>query len=209
MNGLHPVENLADIHRQQHEGEGIDISWENYLDRYFLGNDTDPNDIAWDWQFCTEFGFFQTCPKNSNCPFARGYHPMSEEMEICKLLFDISLKETQQSVNDVLNWFGGWNISGSRILFVNGDADPWSQQAVTPDHGTKSTLLQPTIMVKGASHHTWTHPVKKTDTMEVHAAREVIHRTVSAWLRMEEEENDFSQVQLNSVTPPLQKVMKI
>ena len=153
----------------------------------FLGNNTDPNDIAWTWQVCTEFGFFQTCEQNSDCPFARDFHPLSQDVELCKLLFDISYEDVKQNVQEILNWFGGWNIKGTRILFVNGDVDPWSQQAVTPDHGTQSTPWQPSILVKGASHHVWTHSQKESDTKEVNQAREIIHRTVTSWLRIKEE----------------------
>ena len=187
LDGRSPIENLAYVHEKQHGAREIDISWESYV-AYFLSNTTDPNDIAWTWQTCTEFGFYQTCEPHSNCPFARGYHPLSEDMELCKLLFGITPGEVEQNVQDILDWFGGWKIQGTRIMFVNGDMDPWAQQAVTPDHVT-STKWQPTIWVRGASHHFWTHPVEETDDIEVVKAREMIYHTVSTWLMMGDDSN--------------------
>jgi len=185
MNGRSPVENFADIHGKQHGTDEIDISWESYVS-YFLSNTTDPNDIAWIWQTCSEFGFYQTCETRSNCPFAKGYHPLSQDMELCRVLFGITPEEVEQNVQETLDWYGGWKIKGTRILFVNGDVDPWAQQAVTPNHAS-STAWQPTIWVIGASHHWWTHQVKETDSVEVVKAREVIYETISGWLLIEED----------------------
>lgn len=93
--------------------------------------------------------------------------------------------------------YGGWDLSPSseamessnassgphllssngdeqRIMFVNGDVDPWSELAVSD--GTR---------VPGSSHHFWTHKIKHSDGDAIAAARQEIYDTISSWLGVE------------------------
>ena len=50
--------------------------------------------------------------------------------------------------------YGGSNIQGSRIIFTNGKIDPWRALGVIDSPNSQ----EPTLMVRAASHHFWTHP---------------------------------------------------
>ncbi len=68
--------------------------------------------------------------------------------------------------------------NASRILYVNGDVDPWSGLSIL---NAPSPRL-PALMVGGASHHAWTHPTLPTDQPSVVAARAAIHAQLREWL---------------------------
>ena len=80
---------------------------------------------------CHEFGFYQTCDEDSDCPYAKGFHPIDQDLEMCKRVFGVEAAKVKQNVADTLARYGGWNFNGTRILSVNGSVDPWSTLAVT------------------------------------------------------------------------------
>ena len=61
---------------------------------------------------------------------------------------------------------------------MNGEVDPWHASGVlhTSNDG------QRTLMVSGASHHAWTHPVEPTDQQSVVFARRLIESVVKGWI---------------------------
>eukprot|EP00495_Collosphaeridae_sp_1-RS-2012_P007174 TRINITY_DN6909_c0_g1_i1.p1 TRINITY_DN6909_c0_g1~~TRINITY_DN6909_c0_g1_i1.p1 ORF type:complete len:74 (+),score=1.66 TRINITY_DN6909_c0_g1_i1:253-474(+) len=69
---------------------------------------------------------------------------------------------------------GGLTPNITRILWVNGEIDPWASQAVIQT----DIPGQDTLWVIGASHHAWTHASLDTDLESVVAVR-VISRTPS------------------------------
>lgn len=138
---------------------------------------------SWLWQTCSEFGFYQTCEEGSLCPFARGFHTLEMDFEICERAFGISREAVVANVQQSLQHYGGWNMDAWRIVSVNGDVDPWSMLALTNDRDGL-----PTHRVRGASHHFWTHAVKDTDSQAVKDARDIIYLKVIQWL---EEDTDL------------------
>ena len=68
--------------------------------------------------------------------------------------------------------------AATRILYPNGDVDPWHGLSVLKP----PTPELPVLMVAGASHHAWTHPSRSTDQPSVVAARATIRKQVAAWL---------------------------
>lgn len=157
-------------------------------------------------QTCTEFGFYQTCPKNSGCPYTQGLHGLDTDLQICQEAFGIKPESVTAQVGDQVTpsnnfmtlhdksvheiellvclssqvaysnaYYGSDKPGATRILFPNGDVDPWSAMGV--QHAP--TKAAPTLMVSGASHHFWTHPSLPTDQAEVVEARQVIWYQVS------------------------------
>lgn len=74
-----------------------------------------------------------------------------------------------------------------RIVFANGDVDPWSELAVSrlPADGGADEVV---ISVKGASHHFWTHEEKDSDDPAIVDARHEIYEIVAGYLGID----DFS-----------------
>ncbi len=155
-----------------------DISWEGMISFLSSPDAKVGGTRSWLWQTCTEVGFYQTCKVNSTCPFARGYHTLDADLEICSRAFGIDEEFVKENVQDTLNYYGGWNISSSRILSVNGDVDPWSAMSLS-NSGRKSKDLPSTWSIN-ASHHFWTHKVKQTDGEGIMDTRELIYNWVSS-----------------------------
>jgi serine protease 16 len=196
------MEILADINKIQLGDECNNVDWTMYIDYYSSPTPENLNDRSWLYQTCNEFGFYQTCQDDTKCPYSRGYHLVDRDLEFCQKVFGIDPDDVAKSVQSTLDFYGGWGLTPSadatggantpnsgphllgnedqhRLLFVNGDVDPWTELAVTRLHGATNQL---TVKVSGASHHFWTHEVLDTDGDEIAAARQQIYDTVSSWL---------------------------
>lgn len=212
--GLTPYETLSWIVQQdQKDSPHQDctvLDWQGTLDS--MANPQQQENghdgfRSWIWQTCTEFGFYQTCELYSNCPYGRGWHNVSQDLEMCEYAFDVHPVRVMQAVRETLAYYGGRDLKATRVLSVNGNVDPWSELAlVVPDRRgrsdkttingntiNKSVVVpespdqqddpdRPTWMVPGASHHFWTHRLKETDSPEVVQARQVIYKTALGWL---------------------------
>lgn len=136
----------------------------------------------WGYQTCTEFGFYQTCEVGSGCFFTQGLDTLASSDSFCEQ-WGISPSDIQRAIDDTNSFYGGGRPdlpphNASRILYVNGDVDPWHGLSILK---APSAEL-PTLMVSGASHHAWTHPSASTDQPTVVAARLAIRKQLSAWL---------------------------
>lgn len=118
---------LADLASQQLGGECLTVDWQGTLD--YL---KDPEKAkrgglrSWEWQTCTEFGFYQTCEEDSGCPYGKGYHTLQQDFQVCDVAFGISEEEVRESIEQTKEYYGANKLleGGSRILSVNGNVDP-------------------------------------------------------------------------------------
>jgi len=135
---------------------------------------------VWFYQTCTEFGFFQTCDPNTNCIFTSDpwLNDLQSYYDLCEVAFDVTSNQTDKRINWSNQYYGADHIASSRILFVNGEIDPWHAlsvlQPLSPD--------EPALWVEGASHHFWTHIPLPTDLPPINQARQLIAQQVDAWL---------------------------
>ena len=132
-------------HAQRSNDDCLKPSWEDMLHYLSSPMSRYQGTRSWIWQTCTEFGFYQTCEVDSNCPYGKGFHTIDQDLEICEKAFGIDKNLVPSNVLASLEFYGGWNLKSSRILFVNGDVDPWSMLGVTRAHGSAEL---PTISVK-------------------------------------------------------------
>lgn len=144
-----------------------------------LDDDKSPNELDyWGYQTCTEFGFYQTCEIGSKCFYTQGLDLLADQMAFCTSEFGISQDAVQPAIAATNKWYGADHPNATRIIYPNGDVDPW--------HGLSKLTASPglpVLMVAGASHHAWTHPSAPTDQATVIAARETLRKQVSAWLK--------------------------
>ncbi|EJK51289.1 hypothetical protein THAOC_29548 [Thalassiosira oceanica] len=209
------MEVLSEVRRMQSDDEAggwmerqcQNVGWDDFVSYYSTPTRWNANDRSWQYQTCNEFGFYQTCEVDSSCPYAKGYHGIDMDLELCQRLFGIDPDEVRRRVDGTLTYYGGRSLMPSvgpsdgaaspnlvedgdgrrRLLFVTGDVDPWSELAMSTgdsDH--------PVISVEGASHHYWTHEVKDTDGPNIAGARRRIHETVSGWLGVTSREGNAS-----------------
>ena len=115
-----------------------------------------------------------TCPVGSRCPYVQGLHKLSSDYEMCERAFGINSSVVDSNIKFANEMYGGSKIQGSRILYPNGQIDPWKSLGVlTPPNGES-----PVMMVTAASHHFWTHASEPTDSEFVVRAREDIWNQV-------------------------------
>lgn len=136
----------------------------------------------WGWQTCTEFGFYQTCESGTKCFFTQGLSTLDYAMSFCTSLFGISSDKVFENVKYTNLYYGADEPSGSRVLYPNGEVDPWHALSVLTAPANEDI---PVMMVKGASHHFWTHPSKPSDQKAVVSARTAIKEQVTTWLKQD------------------------
>jgi hypothetical protein len=156
-------------------------------------------DRVWTWQTCTEYGFYQTCEPGSGCPFAQDVvgpaaNSLQSYLDQCDAAFGTAAgtfaeADVAASVAFSNLWSGGWNPASSRVLYVNGEIDPWHSQSVLPGNREFGKVLPvgpagsglAALMVEGSSHHYWTHATG-VQSPPIVQARELIFAQVKAWL---------------------------
>eukprot|EP00613_Pedinella_sp_CCMP2098_P034599 CAMPEP_0171724882 /NCGR_PEP_ID=MMETSP0991-20121206/24643_1 /TAXON_ID=483369 /ORGANISM="non described non described, Strain CCMP2098" /LENGTH=504 /DNA_ID=CAMNT_0012317875 /DNA_START=26 /DNA_END=1540 /DNA_ORIENTATION=+ len=139
---------------------------------------------SWPYQTCTEFGFYQTCEIGSRCPFVQGYHNVSSSVAMCARMFGLDAAFVEEQIEFTNAFYGGDAPSASRILFPNGNVDPWHGLGVL----AAPSSSEPVMMVDGASHHAWTHPA--SDPMliaqpQLADAKAAIQQQILDWLSEE------------------------
>ncbi|XP_064143460.1 putative serine protease K12H4.7 [Loxodonta africana] len=129
------------------------------------------------YQSCTEFGFFQTTD-SKNQPFTG--LPLRYFLQQCSDFFGPKFN------NDSLNtgimstnaYYGGFNVTGSKIIFPNGSFDPWHVLGITKDINKDL----PAVFIKGAGHCADMFK-QDIDSPELLEAREKIFQILQQWLK--------------------------
>lgn len=145
-----PMERLANLAKSQLQGQTCrDIDWNSYVQFMKSPILSKPNGMrSWTYMTCTEFGYYQTCKEQSDCPFGRGMKQVEQDLELCEVAFGIPKDQVPKNIDQTNDFYGGWDLKGvNRIFFVNGDADPWSTLSVTSEHGNQDLG---NIMTQGA-----------------------------------------------------------
>jgi thymus-specific serine protease len=173
-----PLERLAAFSSEQRGGGCMTVSFDSEL--AFYANEKNP-DRSWLYQTCTEWGFYQTCEVGSECPYTQGLHTLDIDFEFCAAAFGLNADTVTTLVGSTNGRYGGaGNIQSTRIMFPNGEIDPWRAGGVS--QSPEGSSEEPILLVKGASHHFWTHPSLPTDSEYVNEARQAIWNQVNAWL---------------------------
>jgi len=111
-----------------------------------------PDYRLWYWQSCTEQGKAQTSlVPGTSSPFSSLGQTAQEFYEQCGEVFGeekVGWEGAQRFMGFSLAHFGGLNISATRVVFVNGGADPYSAGGIR----WSSDPLQPAVFIPGASH---------------------------------------------------------
>jgi len=134
----------------------------------------------WNYQTCHEFGFYQTCEIGSNCFFVQGLYLVEDGVVGAGCPeYGLGVDGVRANIARTKAFYGGTSPNSTRVLWPNGEVDPWSALGVLTSNHDKQQLA---IMVEGASHHAWTHPSKASDQPAVKNVRNWIREHVSLWL---------------------------
>uniref|UniRef100_A0A8D0BRG3 Thymus-specific serine protease n=1 Tax=Salvator merianae TaxID=96440 RepID=A0A8D0BRG3_SALMN len=132
----------------------------------------------WIFQTCTEFGYYQTC-EDSECPFSQLIN-LTSSLEICKEVFGISPPSIQDAVSFTNDYYGADHPKASRVLFVNGDIDPWHVLSVLKNQSSSELA----ILIHGTAHCANMNPSMPGDPASLVQAREQISSQVADWLKL-------------------------
>jgi hypothetical protein len=88
---------------------------------------TDPASIAWTWQYCTEWGYFQSSNEGPHQLISR-HNSLTHQRDICHRQFPSAQPPLFPAWprTDLTNRvFGGWDIRPSNTFWTGGEFDPW------------------------------------------------------------------------------------
>ncbi|XP_078236223.1 thymus-specific serine protease isoform X1 [Pogona vitticeps] len=132
----------------------------------------------WYFQTCTEFGYYQTC-EDPTCPFSHLLN-LTFSLDICQQVFNISSRNTQDAVSFTNDYYGADHPKASRVLFVNGDIDPWHALSIVKNQSRSELAL----LINGTAHCADMISPKPTDPQPLIQAREKITSQVGEWLNL-------------------------
>ncbi|XP_053123064.1 thymus-specific serine protease [Hemicordylus capensis] len=131
----------------------------------------------WYFQTCTEFGYYQTCEEPA-CPFSR-LMTLKPQLDLCWQVFNISPDSVQEAVSFTNEYYGADHPKASRVLFVNGDIDPWHALSVLKNQ----SLSEVAILINGTAHCANMSPSQPFDPLPLVEARQRITSQVGIWLK--------------------------
>uniref|UniRef100_A0A8C4R2Z6 Thymus-specific serine protease n=1 Tax=Eptatretus burgeri TaxID=7764 RepID=A0A8C4R2Z6_EPTBU len=137
----------------------------------FLYNNHNSDLRAWLYQKCSQLGFCTTL----DCPFSK-LLTLDVNMRPCEV-FGLNKEQLKAGIKEINMEFGGKNPSASRIIFVNGDVDPWHVLSVT--HEISPWL--PSIMIPASAHGVDLNPSNRNDPRVLTLARRVVATRGARW----------------------------
>eukprot|EP01090_Pellita_catalonica_P004360 TRINITY_DN1418_c0_g1_i1.p1 TRINITY_DN1418_c0_g1~~TRINITY_DN1418_c0_g1_i1.p1 ORF type:complete len:467 (-),score=85.52 TRINITY_DN1418_c0_g1_i1:146-1513(-) len=100
-----------------------------------LNTTTFSDDRTWFWQKCTEFGWFTPTTPGSSVFFDN--LRLEHQVEWCEKIFGI--KGMTPDTTGTNEYYGGYDLIGTDILFTNGLFDPWHNLSIYKDiNGVKA-----------------------------------------------------------------------
>uniref|UniRef100_UPI00358EA12B thymus-specific serine protease-like n=1 Tax=Myxine glutinosa TaxID=7769 RepID=UPI00358EA12B len=175
------LQDVANQYLERMELPCLDIDFVHFLK--FLSNTTSVKMIGigerqWYFQTCTEFGYYQTCNVSLGCPFSK-LMSLDDSLVACSKVFGVETSEITFSVAFTNEFYGAAHPRGSRILFVNGDIDPWHALSILRNE----TISETAIYIRGTAHCANMLPPSDSDPRTLRLARQKIEAQVGAWLK--------------------------
>ncbi|PKY04489.1 serine peptidase, family S28 [Aspergillus campestris IBT 28561] len=94
---------------------------------------TDADTISWSWQYCTEWGFYQSNNAGEHALLSR-FQTLQYQQEICNRQFPDAVAAgvlpATPEADRVNSEFGGWTVRPSNTMFSVGEFDPWRTLSV-------------------------------------------------------------------------------
>ncbi|XP_016865652.1 thymus-specific serine protease isoform X3 [Homo sapiens] len=138
-------------------------------------------DRQWLYQTCTEFGFYVTC-ENPRCPFSQ-LPALPSQLDLCEQVFGLSALSVAQAVAQTNSYYGGQTPGANKVLFVNGDTDPWHVLSVTQALGSSES----TLLIRTGSHCLDMAPERPSDSPSLRLGRQNIFQQLQTWLKLAKE----------------------
>ena len=82
-------------------------------------------------------------------------------------------------INSTNAYYGGVDYKGSRVVFVNGDIDPWHALSLPVKTYANDVT---SVLIKGTAHCANMYPPSDTDLPGLTAARATVLAALTRWL---------------------------
>ncbi|KAJ2354022.1 hypothetical protein GGF43_003350, partial [Coemansia sp. RSA 2618] len=122
-----PLQNMADMTAAHIRDNKIDPASAYSSDAGATNYALHQDGRAWFYQTCTQFGFWQSAPRPPLRRLRSKYVTSEWQSKPCRAFFDVSGNPDTRYLNEQ---FGGLTPNVSRVVFVNGLRDPWSELSV-------------------------------------------------------------------------------
>ncbi|KAI0358821.1 peptidase S28 [Trametes cingulata] len=156
----------------------------------YLATDLSQTWRLWQFQVCTQWGFFMTPPPNPAIPrIISKLVTLDYASLICKLAYPPGehFKVPAEPNITAVNSLGGYNIAYDRLAIIDGEDDPW--RGDTPHspaaHWRPDTLLRPFKLIPGGVHHYDENGLAdhSAEPPQIQAIHEQEVAFVKAWLK--------------------------
>ncbi|XP_022130346.2 putative serine protease K12H4.7 [Pieris rapae] len=137
---------------------------------------------SWTYQTCTEFGYYQTTTSDSQ-PFGKTV-PLDFFIKMCRNVYgpDFDEDRVDKGVDTTNKMYGGLSPNVTRVVFVNGDMDPWSRLGILEDLSYEA----PATVIHRASHCTDLLPDVPGATEEIKEAAEHAKYLIKHWIGVDD-----------------------
>eukprot|EP00743_Colponemidia_sp_Colp-15_P000773 GILK01000854.1.p1 GENE.GILK01000854.1~~GILK01000854.1.p1 ORF type:complete len:527 (+),score=94.26 GILK01000854.1:149-1582(+) len=145
----------------------------------------------WFYQSCTEFGYFQTAPKENSLRSSR--INLQWHVDLCTKAFKtLSADSITALIAATNSRYGSTHIHGSNIVFSNGSLDPWKSLSITAYSDVMSKTVLPYV-IQGTSHCGDLHGSTAADGESLVALRKLTAQHFALWLNKGEHTRELER----------------
>ncbi|CAL1716305.1 unnamed protein product [Somion occarium] len=156
----------------------------------FQATDLSQDWRLWNFQVCTQWGFFTTAPPDPERPrIISKFITLEYSAQFCQFAYPPGEHFAIPPLPNItaVNSLGGFDIAADRLAIIDGQADPWRPNTPHSDDAKPrpDTTLRPFKLIEGAVHH-WDENGISDHTAEpptIKAVHEQEVEFVKAWLK--------------------------
>ncbi|XP_064089030.1 putative serine protease K12H4.7 [Macrobrachium nipponense] len=136
---------------------------------------------SWYYQTCTEFGWYQGSDSDEQ-PFGHRF-PLEFFTQMCQDIYgpSFTVEFLEEAIKKTNANYGGLTPNVTRVVFVNGNIDPWHALGITSDLSSEA----PAIFIQGTAHCANMYPPTSDDLPQLQEARQKIFSLIEQWLSEE------------------------
>ncbi|KAG1758024.1 serine carboxypeptidase S28-domain-containing protein [Suillus lakei] len=139
-------------------GTSVEDCFGTYNDSNFLATGLDQEWRLWQFQVCTEWGFFSTAPPDPAYPrIVSKLLTLEYSSKICRQAYPPGKYFVVPPMPNItaVNVLGDFAIAADRLAIIDGEVDPWRPCTPHSDDAAdrEDTILQPFKIIPNAVHH--------------------------------------------------------
>lgn len=134
----------------------------------------------WTYQYCSQLAYFQI-PGKYTKPLRSANTTDKYWLDYCKRIYGKEIVPNTEAWN---MRYGGKNPAVTRVIYTNGEEDPWKWASVLPGHPNKD-LTPIEMKCANCAHCIDLKSDQPTDAPEVTAARAQVMEIIKGWIALE------------------------